>query len=214
MYYKIIYGLLFLIIFGSIEALEQDLEFKQITSETLYRERKLCENFLSRKFYPSDYLFQRGIEIFNAEEMRYLSQDSSLRFMHVIINDQVVAYISFSLLSDNQVDIQTCFVDNEHCNKTFIKVMFYLLSIMNDSVQTITINSSFAILFLNNVIDKFDFFQKYTDETQTFEDVTALEQDVKYFLKKQSKCKICGVLYDFNWNDGDEEDEENEENIK
>lgn len=176
---------------------------ESIESVDLYQHRQLYQKFI--QYYcalcPCDVLSLQAIEHqFDQEEVDYQLHNPTTLFFHAKVQDDIVGYISCDIGLHNQVVIRQLVFDPNMFDATMVKELLFAIFSRFPQTKKITLQSLTTCDDLSNLLRDVGFSQ--------IKPTSLDDMYYHYELHLSSKCKICDVLYNPEfWNQPDDQED-------
>jgi N-acetylglutamate synthase-like GNAT family acetyltransferase len=170
-------------------------KIEKIESPDLSAEYRLFQEF--KVSFAHESLELIGLK-FCLEEKAYKASLENRIFLHALLGDRVIGYISADVISGRQIFIREWAVDPELFEAAIIKDLLFAVLAKIKKIQLIRIScpadSEELVTFFQNL--GFVCLEDLSDQSE-----------VIFEFKANTKCQLCELLYGNIWGDDFEEDE-------
>ncbi len=191
---KNIYILFVILSFLNLKA--ESYKIEKIESVDLSKEYKVFAAFRS---YFADESAVVCEQSFDEEEQAYYQKSETRLFLHALLGDAVIGYISCDLISKNHVIVTQWAIEPSVFETMLIKDLLFAIFQQMNNIQTLRIScptqSAELVSFFEDL--GFQLVEKLSNS-----------KNIVFEFKKSSKCKLCDLLYGNIWQVEDEEDDQ------
>lgn len=172
----------------------ESYKIEKIESADLSKEYKVFAAFRSFFAHESAVVCEQS---FDEEEQAYYQKLETRLFLHALLGDEVIGYISCDLISKNHVIVTQWAIEPSIFETMLIKDLLFALFQQMNNIQTLRINCPAKSRELISFFEDLGF---------TLVEKLSNSKNIVFEFKRSSKCKLCDLLYGHVWNQEDEEE--------
>jgi len=174
----------------------ESYKIEQIDSLDLSKEYKVFVSFRSVFANESQVVAEQS---FDEQEQVYSQKLETKLFLHALLGDQVIGYISCDLISRHHVVVDQWAVDPLIFELSLVKDLLFAVFQKMNNLQTLRISCP---------AQSSEFVGFFQDLGFTLVEELSNSKEIVFEFKRSSKCKLCDLLYGNIWEEEEEDIDE------